>query len=1406
MKEEVEVLGVYRSTLQNDIIPPMKTGSIKSEIIDVVDKGIEAKESIIEKDSKKKKKKGKKKGDDDNDDDKEDEENKPKGPPEPPPVSMFQLFRFAEGIEIFLLIFGMLCATAQGLCMPAMTILFGDMTDSLVNFGAQSDESLTPCYNLSIANITEQFNKTCNAIYNISVTFPDLNWEQPNCTNPNPDRICHIIRNMSLEMPSLNWTTPNCISGDEFHNEIWRFAVGLSIIGAVQLTLGYVMVSCMNSAAERQVFRIRDLFFKAVLRQNIGWYDTHQTGEFASRTADDLGKLQDGIGEKIGMFIFFIGTFLFSIVNAFLHGWQLTLVILSVTPVMVVAMGAIGKVQTSLAENEMKAYAKAGAVAEEALTAIRTVTAFGGEKKEVARYEQNLVSATSAGIKRGMTTALGASTLWFVIFASYALAFWYGVKLIVTEKDEVDPAYTASNMIIVFFSVLMGAMNMGQSAPYIEAFSQARAAAASVYEVIDRIPPIDSSSTEGLRQEKVEGNIEFDDVHFNYPSRPDVRILNGLSLKIKNGETVALVGESGCGKSTTVQLMQRFYDPDNGTVKLDGCDIRLLNIGWLRDQVGIVGQEPILFGTTIAENIKYGFEGATQEDVEKAAKMANAHNFIMKLPKKYETMVGDRGTQLSGGQKQRVAIARALIKNPKILLLDEATSALDSESEAVVQEALDKARLGRTTLIIAHRLSTIRNADKIAAIQDGKVVEIGTHEELMSKSGIYHTLVTTQTGDKDKEQLQLEEVESDERPHLQLQRSISALSENPVDAVLDNAAVMLGRQPSLRKRKNFGSISSTGSGHHEVIPELKPSLWKVLTYNQEEWVYIVLGCVGAVGMGFSMPAFSLVFGDIMGVLDNCNTDQIMDDAAFYSCLFLVIGIASAIASFLQLFSFSYAGEYLTKRLRKLSFGAILKQEMGWFDDTNNSIGALCSRLSADAASVQGATGSRIGTILQSFCTLGASSIIALILCWQLALVNMCFVPFVLLATYMHAKVIMGQTVVEMESIDKANRIAIDCISNIRTVASLHKEMKFHGIYMDFLIGPHETALKKTHIRGIVFGFAQSVPFFAYAATMYYGGVLVEHHKLDYATVFKVSELLIMGTMMVGQAFAFAPNYNKGIMAAARIFQLLDRKPLIDSSLESGLKLPDKTPGKIKFQNVEFQYPARPNMPVLRGLDLEINPGHVVALVGSSGCGKSTCIQLLERFYDPANGQVTMDGTDVAQLNIGWLRSRIGIVSQEPILFDRSIAQNIAYGDNFREVPMDEIIQAAKNANIHNFITALPEGYETSVGDKGTQLSGGQKQRIAIARALVRNPKILLLDEATSALDTESEKVVQEALEQAQKGRTCITVAHRLSTIKDANQIAVIHHGKVVELGTHDELMVQHGHYFRFYQTQSKGHM
>ncbi|XP_044860079.1 ATP-dependent translocase ABCB1-like [Mauremys mutica] len=1093
------------------------------------------------------------------------------------------------------------------------------------------------------------------------------------------------------------------------------------------------------------------------------------------------------------------------IVIGFVYGWKLTLVIFSVSPLLVAAAAVGSFFLASFTTKELTAYARAGAVAEEILTSIRTVVAFNGEMKALAKYDVNLENARKVGVKKSITTYTSLGFTEFISFGAFALAFWYGIKLTVEEKEN----YDIGHVLIVLFSVLRGAFYLIQGSPHLECVANARGAAYEVYKVISKHRLLDSSAKEGYRPDKLKGEIEFKNIHFSYPSRPDIKILKGLNLKVQSGKTIALVGSSGCGKSTAIQLLQRFYDPVQGEITLDGRDIRTLNIKWLRERIGLVSQEPILFATTIAENIRCGREGITDSEIEKAAKEANAFDFISRLPEKLNTMVGERGAQLSGGQKQRIAIARALARNPRILLLDEATSALDTQSESIVQAALNKARAGRTTIVIAHQLSTIRTADIIAGFHNGVVVEQGAHNELMTQKGIYYSLVmqqghggnTQNEMSESDEETEDEDYEEEDLDDLRME-NLTDLGgfEKPGITEMGSIPKRSGRHTSRKtsSKKTSSEKKKTKEKEEENLPAVPYS--RILALNKPEWLHIFFGVIAAAFSGGVHPAFSVIYGKIIGAFEETDPEKRSKNTTLLSLMFLVLAVISLVTHIIQGFMFGKSGEVLTKRLRSLSFKALLQQEIGWYDDPKNAIGVLLTRIATDASQVKGATGSRLGLLTKTACTLLTAIIIAFVYDWRLTLLILACIPFIIPASAIRLSSVAGRASKDQKALEEAGRISVEAVENIRTVASLTSEDAFYEKYNASLNGPYRDSLTKAPLYGLTYGIALSAIYFLEAAIFRFGGWLIANCYTNFENVFIAFFSVLYGVINVGLSTSLAPDFGKAKVSAQRIFQLLDRKPLIDSYSEEGTKL-SQFDGNIEFRDIHFVYPTRPEAHVLQGLSVKVNKGQTLALVGSSGCGKSTSIQLLERFYDPMAGQVFADGLDTKSLHLQWLRSKLGIVSQEPILFDCSIAENIQYGDNSRVVSQEEVEEAAKAANIHTFIENLPEKYNTQVGDKGAQLSGGQKQRIAIARALVRKPAVLLLDEATSALDTESEKIVQKALDDARKGRTCIIIAHRLMTVQNADVIAMIHNGKVVEQGTHSQLLAKEGHYYALVNAQ-----
>ncbi|TYH58507.1 hypothetical protein ES332_D08G159100v1 [Gossypium tomentosum] len=1223
-------------------------------------------------------------------------------------VPFYKLFAFADSRDTLLMIVGTIGAVGNGICMPLMTILFGDLIDA---FGE----------------------------------------------NQNDDRVVDVVSRVALRFVYL--------------------AVGAGVAAFLQVT-------CWMVTGERQAARIRGLYLKTILRQDVAFFDVEtNTGEVVGRMSGDTVLIQDAMGEKVGKFIQLVSTFIGGFVIAFVQGWLLTLVMLSSIPPIVISGGVMALIVSKMASRGQNAYAKAASVVEQTIGSIRTVASFTGEKQAISNYNKFLGAAYTSGVHEGFAAGLGLGVLFLVIFCSYSLAIWFGARMVL------DRGYSGGDVINVIFAVLTGSMSLGQASPCVTAFAAGQAAAFKMFETIKRKPEIDSYDTRGKVLEDIRGDIELRDVYFTYPARPDEQIFSGFSLSIQNGTTVALVGQSGSGKSTVISLIERFYDPHAGEVLIDGVNLKEFQLRWIRGKIGLVSQEPVLFTSSIRDNIAYGKEGATTEEIRAAAELANASKFIDKLPQGLDTMVGEHGTQLSGGQKQRVAIARAILKDPRILLLDEATSALDAESERVVQEALDRIMGNRTTVIVAHRLSTVRNADMIAVIHRGKMVEKGSHSELLQDhEGAYSQLIRLQEVNKESEQAtESSDIASESFRRSSLKKSLKR-SISRGSSMGNSNRHSFSASFGLPTGMNAADLAMADAETPAELPSEKApkvSVRRLAYLNKPEIPVILLGTIAAAANGVIFPIFGILISSVIDTFFK-PPHELRVDSRFWALIFLALGAAAFVVCPAQNYFFSIAGSKLIQRIRSMCFEKVVRMEVGWFDEPENSSGAIGARLSADAASIRALVGDALAQLVQNTSSAISGLVIAFVACWQLAFIVLVLLPLIAINGYIQVKFMKGFSADAKLMYEEASQVANDAVGSIRTVASFCAEEKVMQLYKKKCEGPMKTGIKQGLISGTGFGVSFFFLFSVYATSFYAGAQLVEHGYTTFRDVFQVFFALTMAAIGISQSSSFAPDSGKAKSAAASIFAIIDRESKIDPSDESGMKL-ENVKGDIELHHVSFKYPSRPDIQILRDLSLSIRSGKTVALVGESGSGKSTVISLLQRFYDPDSGRISLDGVDIQKLQLKWLRQQMGLVSQEPVLFNDTIRANIAYGKGGNATEA-EILAASELANAHKFISSLQQGYDTVVGERGVQMSGGQKQRIAIARAIVKSPQILLLDEATSALDAESERVVQAALDRVVVNRTTVVVAHRLSTIKNADVIAVVKNGVVVEKGKHDTLI------------------
>ncbi|RID46314.1 hypothetical protein BRARA_I02986 [Brassica rapa] len=987
-------------------------------------------------------------------------------------------------------------------------------------------------------------------------------------------------------------------------------------------------VACWMQTGERQTARLRINYLKSILAKDITFFDTEaRDSNFIFHISSDTILVQDAIGDKTGHVLRYLCQFIAGFVIGFLSVWQLTLLTLAVVPLIAIAGGGYAVIMSTISKKSEAAYADAGKVAEE----VRTVYAYVGEKKAVNSYSKSLKKALKLGKRSGLAKGLGVGLTYGLLFCAWALLFWYASLLVRHGKTNGAKAFTT------ILNVIYSGFSLGQAAPSLSAISKGRVAAANIFRMIGNNTLQGSEKLDnGTTLQNVSGNIEFHQVSFAYPSRPNM-VFENLSFTINSGKTFAFVGPSGSGKSTIISLVQRFYEPKSGEILLDGNDIKSLKLKWLRKQMGLVSQEPALFATTIASNILLGKEDAHMDQIIEAAKAANADNFIKSLPDGYSTQVGEGGTQLSGGQKQRIAIARAVLRNPKILLLDEATSALDAESEKIVQQALDNIMEKRTTIVIAHRLSTIRNVDKILVLRNGQVIETGSHAELISRGGDYANLVNCQ--EPDPQSVMLESCKS----------LAGSLSSRRVASSRRTSSFRDDQEKTNEKDSNQEILSSSSM------------VWELIKLNVPEWSYALLGSIGAVLAGAQPALFSTGIAYVLNLFYSPFPSVIKRDVEKVAIVFVGVGVVTPLIYLLQHYFYTLMGERLTSRVRLSLFSAVLSNEVGWFDMEDNNTGSLTSILAADATLVRSALADRLSTIVQNLSLTFTALAVAFFYSWRVAaVVTACF-PLLIAASLTEQLFLKGFGGDYTRAYSKATSVAREAIENIRTVASFGAEKTISEQFACELRKPTKNAFLRGHISGFGYGLSQCLAFCSYALGLWYISVLIKREETNFADSIKSFMVLLVTAYSVAETLALTPDIVKGTQALRSVFRVLHRETEIHPDKPNSI-LVTQIKGNIEFRNVGFAYPARLDIPIFQNLNLKVSAGKSLAVVGPSGSGKSTVIGLIMRFYDVNYGNLCIDGQDIKTLNLRSLRKKLALVQQEPALFSTTIYENIKYGN------------------------------------------------------------------------------------------------------------------------------------------------
>ncbi|MFE5861166.1 ABC transporter ATP-binding protein [Streptomyces virginiae] len=1158
--------------------------------------------------------------------------------------------------------------------------------------------------------------------------------------------------------------------------------------------------------------------------------DELNTGQVVGRATSDLQLIQG----LLFMLPMTIGNFLLFGMSLGIMLWLsplLTVVALLMAP----ALWFIAKrSRKKLFPATWWAQGQAAAVAtvvDGAVTGVRVVKGFGQEEQETGKLREagrRLFAGRMRTIRLNSryTPALQAVPALAQV-AMLALGGWLATNGQVTLGTFV--AFST------YLAQLVGPVRM--LAMVLTVGQQARAGVERVFELIDTEPEIHEGTHE--LPADAPATVEFDDVRFGYdPGRP---VLDGFSLSVAQGETVAVVGSSGSGKSTVALLLPRFYDADGGAVRVGGHDVRELTYDSLRGAIGLVPEDSFLFSDTIRANIAYGHPGATEEQIEAAARAAQAEGFIQALPAGYDTKVGEQGLTLSGGQRQRIALARAILTDPRLLLLDDATSAVDARVEHEIHEALRSVMAGRTTLLIAHRRSSLALADRIAVLDRGRLADIGTHEQLESRSALYRRLLTDPDAlgaasprTPDARVMTEFERELDR----DLERGIELEAEIDSEPVNAKRRVAGGVTPELWRRQDDDAADTTtaaapaaaggapGAGHSmagsvagmPATPELLaqvaalppaddlPEVDETRAAAAEESYglrRLLHGFWAPLAISLGLVAADAGAGLLLPILIRHGIDQGVEQAVL-GAVWVAAGLALAVvvaqwaAQFAETRMTGRTGERVLYALRVKIFAQLQRLGLDYYE--RELTGKIMTRMTTDVDSLSSFLQTGLVTAVVSVFTFFGILIALLVLDVELALIVFATLPVLVVGTIVFRRRSVAAYELARDRVSLVNADLQESVSGLRIVQAFRREGSGAKRFAERSHSYREARVRGQWLISVYFPFVQLLSSGAAAAVLIVGAGRVEAGTLTTGAL--VAYLLYIDLFFapVQQLSQVFDGYQQATVALGRIQGLL-REPTT-TPLPERPRAVESLGGEIAFEDVRFQYGTAEERgekgEALAGISLRIPAGQTVAFVGETGAGKSTLVKMVARFYDPTSGRVTADGADIRELDLTAYRHRLGVVPQEAYLFPGTVRDAIAYGRP--EASDAEVEAAARAVGAHDMIATLDGGYLHTVAERGRNLSAGQRQLIALARAELVDPDVLLLDEATAALDLATEAQVNQATDRLAGKRTTLVVAHRLTTAARADRVVVMDRGRVIEDGTHTELLARGGRYADLWRT------